>query len=188
MSPRMKQSFLARLLLSVTCVVLATSLIHGDPSSTRQDKLNGGYYLFHHLCEDEDPLPLLLDIKHAPKDISTYADEISKTAKESLATLDRWHDRDPSLRFDKNPLPQIEQDVRDSIKAGKQHQLLFGTSNSEFVRALIVSQIEACTYATNLCKVLADQETDPDRAKSLRQMSLRWQGMRDEAFRILRDY
>ncbi len=97
-------------------------------------------------------------------------------------------DEDSAVVLDKNPLPQIEQDVRDSIKSDKQHQLLFGTSDSEFVRALVVSQVEATTYGAHLCKVLADQETSPKRVETLRKLSAKWLKQRNEAFRILRNY
>jgi hypothetical protein len=97
-------------------------------------------------------------------------------------------ERDPIIQFDRNPLPRIERDARASIKDDKQHQLLFGTTDSEFARALLVSQIEACTYALHLSKILAEQETDRDRAKTLRHISAQWLGLRNEAFRILRNY
>ncbi len=165
-----------------------TAALWGDPSPGLTAKLNGGYFLLHQLSEDEAQLPLLLLVKHAPDEISTYADQISRTAKETLATLDRLQKGDPSIRFDRNPLPPIEQETRASIKADKQHQLLFGTSNSEFVRALLLAQIEACTYGLHLSKVLSEQETDPDRAKALKHLSAKWLAQRSEAFRILRDY
>ena len=160
----------------------------GSDASESQGKLNGGYYLLHHLGEDEDQLPLLLDLKHAPPEIEKYADQISRTAKASNAALEQMQDRDAAIRFDKNPLPSIERDVRDSIKDDKQHQLLFGTSDSEFVRALLVSQIEATTYASHLAEVLADQETNPTRVKTLKHLSDQWLAMRSEAYRLLRNY
>ena len=131
---------------------------------------------------------MLLLVKHAPPELSTFADQISKAGKETMEALERFQDLDPAIQFDRNPLPSIEQDVRDSIKGDKQHQLLFGTSNSEFVRALIVSQIEASTYALHLCKILAEQEKDSARIKTLRHLSAKWLEMRSKAFGILRNY
>ena len=180
--------FLALGLLIGWSLLAGTNFAHGDASSDRVGKLNGGYYLLYHVSSDEAQIPLLLLIKHSPGEIKTYADQISKTAKETVAALDRLQQGDSSLRFDRNPLPQIEQDTRDSIKADKQHQLLFGTTGSEFVRALIVSQIEASTYALNLSKVLAGQEKDSDRVKTLQHMSAKWLVLRNEAFRLLRNY
>jgi len=100
--------------LSVSCVLTPT---RGSETSEHRDYLNGGYYLLHHLCEDEAKLPLLLDVKDAPPEIEKYAVHISKTAKESITALERLQENDPHLNFDKNPLPRIERDVRESIQA-----------------------------------------------------------------------
>jgi hypothetical protein len=154
----------------------------------KQAKLNGGYYLLHKLAADESQLPLILDIKHSPPELSPYADQISKMGKETVKTIEDFHEHNPDLKFDRNPLPAIEQDTRDSIKDDKQHQLLFGTHDSEFVRALLVSQIEATTYGTNLCKVLADQEPDPGRAKVLTRLGAKWLDLRSKAYNLLRNY
>ena len=162
--------------------------IRGEMPTSLAAQLNGGYFLLHQLSEDEAKLPLLLLVKHSPNEIKAFADRISRTAKETLATLDRLRKGDPSIQFDRNPLPQIEQDTRASIQADKQHQLLFGTSGSEFDRALLISQIEACTYGLHLAKVTAEQETDPDRAKTLQHVSAHWLRLRDEAYRLLRNY
>jgi len=175
-------------LLIGTGTAMTISPMRGDEASDRQGKLDGGYFLLHQVSEDETQVPLLLAVKHAPSEATAYADRISKTAKETVSALDRMQEHDPVIQFDRNPLPRIERDARASIKDDKQHQLLFGTTDSEFVRALLVSQIEACTYALHLSKVLAEQETDPGRAKTLRHISAKWLGLRNEAFRILRNY
>ena len=161
---------------------------HADDNSEHIRKLNGGYYLLHQLSDDESQLPLLLTVKHAPAEIGSFADEISKTGKETVSALDRLQESNPAIRLDQNPLPAIERETRDSIKDDKQHQLLFGTKDSEFVRCVLVSQIEASTYAKNLASVLADQETSPDRSRALRQISARWDGIRNKTYRILRNY
>jgi len=175
------------LLVSFLCICCILTPTRGSETSEHRDYLNGGYYLLHHLCEDEGKLPLLLDVKDAPPEIESYADHISKTAKESIAALERIQDSDPHLKFDKTPLPRIERDVRKSIQADKQHQLLFGTTGAEFVRALLVSQIEASSYALNLAKVLSQEEKNPDRVKSLRHISAQWRAIHEETIRLLRN-
>jgi hypothetical protein len=127
-------------------------------------------------------------VKHVSPDVKDFADQISQLAKKSLAVLDGFQANDTAIRFDQNPLPSIELDTRDSIKADKQHQLLFGTSGPEFARAFLVSQIEASTYGIHLSKVLGEQETSPARAEKLRHLSSEWVAMRDHAFLLLRDY
>ena len=69
--------------------------IRADGASNRQEKLTGGYFLLHQLSEDEAQVPLLLDVKHAPAEIITYADQISKTAKETVAALERLQEDAP---------------------------------------------------------------------------------------------
>jgi len=155
----------------------------GSEASDRQDKLNGGYYLLHHLCEDEVQLPLLVAIKHTPPDIVDYVDRIAKTAHSGLDTMDRIKKGNSSVQFDKNPLPPIEIDVRASIRETKQHQLVFGTTDKAFVRALLISQIEATSYGLHLAKVLAEQ--DPDRSKALQALSAKWSARNDEAYKLL---
>jgi hypothetical protein len=167
------------------CLFGDFTLVRGSETSATQEKLNGGYYLLHQLCDDEAQLPLLLDVKHAPDAIKDFAIRVSETAKESNHLLDQMQDSDPLLNFDQNPLPSIERDVRASIQDEKQHQLLFGTSDDAFVRALLVSQIEASNYAHNLAKVLAEQENDPKRIKCLEKISSKWIAIHTEAFRLL---
>ena len=171
-------------------LMTVSSASRADEASTDQKlgNLNGGYFLLHKLCHDESQLPLLLTVKDTPKEIETFVDKISKMAKESLADLDRIQEHDKSLDFDRNPLPKIERDVRDSIAGEKQHQLLFGATGPEFARALLVSQIEASSYAENLTKVLAGQEKDTDRSKILSRLSEKWRAIHEEAFALLRNY
>ncbi len=162
--------------------------IHADDGARAPSILNGGYYLLHHLADDESDVPMLMTVKHAPVEIITFADEIGQLAKRNLEALDKFQDGDSLIRFDQNPLPAIEQDVRDSIRADKQHQLLFGTTDAEFVRSFLVAQIEAGTYAVHLNKVIADEETNAARAKTLRNLSNEWEAARARAYRLLRNY
>jgi hypothetical protein len=183
---------LSFILLALVCGLMAGVLAavpaRGDDTISLQAKLNGGYFLFHHLASDESQVPLLMIVKHVSPGIKEFADDIGKEAKKSLVVLDRFQADDAAIRFDRDPLPQIELDTRASIKADKQHQLLFGTSDSEFARAFLVSQIEASSYGIHLSKVLGEQETSPARAEKLRRLSAEWMALRDHAFQLLRDY
>jgi len=175
---------LGLLICSLEVALVANAAEQSD-SSKHQDYLNGGYYLLHHLCGDEAQLPLLLDVKDAPPEIKDFAVRISKTAEESTAALERLQDKDASIKFDQNPLPAIERDVRESIQDEKQHRLLFGATGPEFVRTLLVSQVEASSYALNLAKVLAQGEKDPARIKALQQISAKWSTINQESYRLL---
>jgi hypothetical protein len=160
----------------------------GSDDSDRQN-LNAGYFLLHHLLDDEASLPILLDLKHAPREIQDFAKEISLTAKGDMAILEKIRDANSIVSWDKNPLPKFEQDVRTSIADEKQHQLLFGTSNGDFVRALLVSQAEASNYASNIAKVLAQHlKEDPDQQRDLSRISERWHALNVKTFQLLKNY
>jgi len=180
-----KSLFVPNFIAFLLCISTAFTLGRGNELAKKQEKLAGGYYLLHGLCSDEAQLPLLLDVKHAPSEIEDFADKISKTAKESSSLLEQMEDHDPAIKLDQNPLPPIELDVRQSIRDEKQQQLLFDTKDTGFVRALLVSQIEASNYAGNLAKVLAEQETKPKRIKSLEKISSKWLAIHQESFRLL---
>jgi hypothetical protein len=169
------------------CVLCASALltVGRGAEAEKQEYLNGGYFLLHQLCDNEAQLPLLLDLKHSSPEIKTFADRISRTAKESNTSLEQMQDTDPAIKFDRNPLPSIEQDVRESIQDEKQHQLLFGTSGAAFERALLVSQVEASNYARNIAKVLAENENDPKKRISLEKISSKWFLINKETFRLL---
>jgi hypothetical protein len=185
MKSRSPAFFALRFIVIFECLCGGFAFVRGDDITARQEKLNGGYYLLHQLCDDEAQLPLLLDVKHAPEAIEGFAIRISNTAKDSNSLIEQMQESDPALKFDRNPLPSIERDVRESIQDEKQHQLLFGTSDDAFVRALLVSQIEASNYALNVAKVLSEQESDPKRIKCLERISAKWSALHSEAFQLL---
>jgi hypothetical protein len=177
----------------VCCAILILSIpglhpLKAGTVSKRSDELQGGYFLLHNLADEESSVSMLFLVKTAPEEVEVYGKQVSQTAKDTLDALDKIEDKNPSLHTDQNPLPQIELDVRASIRDEKQHQLLYGTTGPEFIRAFLITQIDASNYALNLTKVLADKETNPHRAQVLRNLSAQWQKAHDNAFRILRDY
>jgi hypothetical protein len=158
-----------------------------DEANDRQE-LNAGFFLLHDLLQNEEGLPFLLDVKTSPPDVQDFAKKISQTAKVDLVTLDHMRAGDPAIKWDKNPLPKFEQDVRASITTEKEHQLLFGTRGPDFARALLISQAEATKYAANIAKVLAEREHDPAQVRDLQRMSDQWHALSDQTFRLLRNY
>jgi hypothetical protein len=187
-SRNMSYSALGRSFLWMIMGILASASARGEDPTSLQAKLNGGYCLLHHLVADESQVPLLMIVKHVSPELKDFADQVGRQAKKSLVELDHLQTDDAAIRFDQNPLPPIELETRASIKADKQHQLLFGTSGSDFARAFLVSQIEAATYGIHLSKVLSEQETNPARAEKLRHLSAEWMTVRNRAFLVLQDY
>src|SRR5579871_1396179 len=118
--------------------------------------LANGYGLLYKLCNDEKPVEMILMVKTTPPEIGDFLHQVSKSASADLDDLNRLHDESSAVRFGDRGLPQFEIDTRNSIREDKQHMLLFGTKGNEFVRTLLVTQIEASTYGMHLAKVLAD--------------------------------
>ena len=155
-----------------------------DALSPQQRERNGGYYLLHDLLSQESDVDKIMLAKNAPPEIGAYTKTISALAHESLATLDKLKSWDSTIDFDKNPLPPIEIEVRKSITADKQHQLLFGTTGPAFTRALLISQIDAANYAKHLAKVLAQHESGDTRA-ALEKISDKWSRQVEKAYGLL---
>ena len=177
--------FLLPLLLAA--IGISASNTWGDDASgygsPNDEKV--GFYLLTDVCRQETQVHLITWIKTTPPELIAFTQRISKTADESMATIDRLKKGDPTLVLDKNPLPAFEQRVRGSIRSDKQHQLLFGTKGPDFDKALLVTQIEASNYITNIAKDLAASDPDSDRAKTLSRLSAKWRSLREEAFRLL---
>jgi hypothetical protein len=168
--------------------ILATLLVLALPLRAADDNaryLDNGYSLLDKLCNQEKPLDQIMIVKTTPKEVADFAKEVSKTASDDVRLLDQLHDKYPSIKFDDRGLPQVEEDTRKSIGDDKEHLLLFGTKGTAFARALLVTQIEAGTYGTNMCKVLADHETSDARAAVVRKIGDRWGKLRDRAYALL---
>lgn len=168
-------------------IFLLLSAVCADEPNYRED-LNAGFFLLNDLLGNEAKVPILLDLKTAPKEIQDFAMTISKSAEDGQATLEKMRDADPKINWDKNPLPPFEQTVRDSISAEKQHQLLFGTKGPDFVRAFLLSQAEASKYASNIAKILAQQDKNAWHQREFSRMSAQWQALNEKDFQLLRNY
>ena len=161
----------------------------GDaPDSSRQAKLDDGYSLLYKLMNDEKQVELILMVKTTPPKVGAFIKRISEQARDDVDLLDRFHTHDPHLRFDKVSLPQVELDVRASIRAEKQHNLLYGQTGDDFARYLLITQIEASSYASNLAKVLAATDPNAARVRALSKMAARWGTIRDGAYSQLKGF
>jgi hypothetical protein len=168
--------------VSLAALVLASPPLRADVS---QREMNYGYGLLHSLCDDETQVDMISLVKTTPPSVDKFVHEVAQNAKDDMDTLDKIADRDPALNYDKQGLPEIEVQTRASIKAGKQHLLLFGSKDSDFAKTLLVTQIEASTYGENLAKVLADDETNPHRAAELRRIASGWEKIKNRAYALL---
>ena len=146
--------------------------------------LNDGYSQFYNFCEEESHLSLLLWVKTAPPGIADYARKISSTASDDMAILKKFQTTDAALRLDKVSLSPFEQDVRKSMAADRQKQLLWGSSGAGFSQAVSMTQSEATNYGLHVAKVLAETEPDAGRAQAMRRICDKWTALHAEAYRL----
>jgi hypothetical protein len=175
-----RTAFLACLIFLGCSVALPAEV---KPGSTAD--LQDGFFLLHDVCQKESQVSLITLVKTTPPDMASYVKRMAAEAKESVATLDRLSDGDRSLRDVRNPLPPFEEATRASIRADKQHQLLFGTKGPDFARTLLLTQIEAANYIIHLSKVWSERDPNADRAATMQKMSRHWQTLQDEGYRLL---
>ncbi len=164
-------------------LVLAQPLHAADDDKARYRQ--NGYGLLYKLCEQEQPLDLILIVKTTPKEVGDFLHQVSAAAKQDVNALDELQGHDKALTFAYRGLPQFEEDTRNSIRDDKQHMLLFVDTGSAFTRAILVTQIEAGTYGMNLAKVLAGAEPNAHRAAVVRQIGERWEKLRNRAYALL---
>lgn len=173
-------------------LVAAIFLMIGQCSSraaeaqASQSSLNDGYSLFYDFCKQESQLSLLLWVKTTPPGIADYAKQISFTAKDDMAILEKMGIGDSSLRLDKVSLPSFEIDVRQSMADDRKQQLIWGSSGAAFARALTMTQSETTNYGLHVAKVLAEMEPDPDRARAMHHIYEKWLALHVEAYRLSR--
>jgi hypothetical protein len=149
-----------------------------------QASLNDGYSQFYTFCEEESHLSLLLWVKATPPAIAAYASQISSTASDDMVILKKLAAADTRIRLDKVSLSPFEQDVRKSMAADRQKQLLWGSSGADFAQAMRMTQSEATNYGLHVAKVLADTEPNADRARAMQRICDKWTALHAEAYRL----
>jgi hypothetical protein len=153
-------------------------------SGDNQAALNDGYSLFQDFCSQESQVSLLLWFKSAPTDIADYTKRISSTAKDDMAILKKFGVADSALRLDKVSLPGFEIDVRKSMADDRKQQLIWDNSGPAFAHVVIMTQAEVTNYGMHVAKVLSETDTDPDRARAMRQIYQAWFALHAEAYKL----
>jgi len=184
MSSYFRQLVLAS--LSAAIFIISAGSSPAAEGNAAQSSLNDGYSLFYQFCDQESQLSLLLWFKSAPSGIADYAKRISATAKDDLATLKKFSQGDSALRLDKVSLPGFELDVRKSMAADRQQQLVWHSSGPAFAQAVCMTQSEATSYGLHVAKVLSETEPDPDRARAMRHIYEKWLALHDESYKLVR--
>lgn len=95
---------------------------------------------------------------------------ISETAARGHRDLENFAKTDRSVNLRKQGLPAAESATRAAIARVKGKDLLT-EGGKEFELQLLLSQNEALTYGMHLAETVAKAESNPERAKYLRQLA-----------------
>lgn len=151
-----------------------------------QDKteLMNGYRLLYDLAQNETQVDKVFIIK---KGISPLEETIKKIAEaarkleKDLESVARYDSVEP---FGPSALPPVEIATRKSIADFKRNRILSG-SPAQFQKELLVSQIEALTYGSNLLDTLIATDPNPTRVQILQRHVARWKNLRQEIFNLI---
>jgi hypothetical protein len=176
-------------MLSVACVLLLSgcqSPKAGSPSesSAVQSTRNNSYSLLYQLLSEQKKMSLLLFIKREQDDVKNLVKKISANSSTGAKLLEELARKDPSIKLDDIRLPSGETATREAIASTKKKELL-GRKGDEFERTLLLTQIQALSYAWHLAKVAGENESQPERASALASLSKEMENLHNEVFVVL---
>jgi hypothetical protein len=145
---------------------------------------NEGYSLLYKLLSDEAGVSDILIIKHADEPVSSLVKEIATTCEAAKARMEAFRKTDRGLDYNVTDLPAVEQKSRE-VESGTQMRRLLGSSGKEFEVRLLVTQIEAMGYGSDLAKALEAHETDPGRKAFLTGLADQCEGFRERLVKEL---
>lgn len=123
--------------------------------SGRVDERSEGMALAWNVLDENQDVAGILAIKSVSPTTETLVREIAKACETARATIERIAES-TGTPLDDDGLPVAERRVRASIRARMTRELLMG-SGPAFERSLLLAQVEALGYASNLLAEVAAQ-------------------------------
>jgi hypothetical protein len=160
-------------ILYAACILAGCQTPEPGPavaSSADMTIRNNCYSLLHDVLADEKKVGLLRFIKREEEDVKGLVKRIAAASGTGAKLLEDFAKRDPSIKLDQLRLPPGEAATRQAIASTKQKELL-SQSGGEFEKSLLLTQAEALSYASHLAMVGAQNESQPERARSLTDLS-----------------
>jgi hypothetical protein len=175
------------LMLGVACLLTAcqsTEPSHAVEGGSAETTRNNAYSLLHQLLEDEKNVSLLRFIKREQDDVKTLIKKISTSSGAGAKMIEEFAKREPSIHLEDILLPPGEVATRKAIASTRKKELL-NQSGPEFERSLLLTQVEALSYAWHLAKVVAENETQPDRARAMTELGETLKQLHQEVVALL---
>jgi len=127
---------------------------------------------------------MLRFIKSERSDVKSLIKRIAAASGAGSELLEGLAKQDPTLNLNSLLLPAGEVATRDAIASTKKKELL-GHTGDEFELALLLTQTEALSYAWHLALVAGENETQPNRARALADISKEMEEFYHEVFALL---
>jgi hypothetical protein len=142
------------------------------------------YSLMHDLFDQQKNVSKLLLIKFESASLRHLIKAIAAASEAGVVKLEEFAAQDRSLDLKHLALPPGEVATRKSIASEKARNLLV-SSGRAFEFNLLITQIEALSYAVHLTKVAAAHEPDHNRARHLSSLSDKMRDLRQQAIALM---
>jgi hypothetical protein len=140
--------------------------------------------LLHQLLDDQKNVGMLRFIKREQKDVKDLVKKIAANSAVGAKLLEELARQDPAINLDDLRLPPGEAATREAIASTKKKELLSQTGDA-FELSLLLTQIQALSYAWHLAKIAGENESQPDRARALAGVSKDMENLYHEVFAML---
>jgi hypothetical protein len=134
--------------------------------------------------DDQKDVSVLRFIKREHSDVRELVKKIAAASGAGSKLLEEFAKKDPTLNLDATLLPRGETAARDAIASTKKNELLSQTGD-EFELTLLLTQSEALSYAWHLAQVAGKNDSQPNRAHALADMSEEMKNLYQEVFTLL---
>jgi hypothetical protein len=154
--------------LACFALLLLSGCLTTPPAAAPQDQKlrarDNAASLLYNLLGEEKNVSKLLIIKRDRDELHRVIKHIASVCGEAHKKLAELAKEDSSLNLRDLALPAGEKAARDSTAKARSSELL-RVSGDEFEFKLLLTQIEALSYATHLAAVAATNEPQPQRAR-----------------------
>ena len=146
---------------------------------------NNALALLDDLLGDEKNVSKVLIVKHNSDELGKLIGDISKSAGEGAKMVEAFAKTEPSLNLKATDLPAGESATRKAISKTKEH-LLLHSKDAEFELQLLLTQTEALNYGAHLAMVVAENESQADRAREFLRLSANLWALDERVLAMLR--
>jgi hypothetical protein len=172
----------------LVCGCQTSSTVKNPPPVASSDKKertwSNGYALLHDLMNDEQNVGKLHYFKHERPDVKDLINRIAKASGEAAKQLETYDREDNGADLKDMDLPPGEQTTRDAIASTKKWDLL-GHTGEHLELSLLLTQSEAMNYGWHLAEVTGKNDSRPERARYLADLSVQMKHFYQEIYALM---